>query len=81
MRLQRYPVVAWILRDDCREELDKLRADTLASINLDIHVTGVAGNDFPCECRLEGEDWEPRQFTNTTMTWRAAGYCPQAALF
>ena len=59
--------------DDCREELDKLRADTLASINLDIHVTGVAGNDFPCECRLEGEDWEPRRFTNTTMTWRAAG--------
>ena len=67
--------------DDCREELDKLRADTLASINLDIHVTGVAGNDFPCECRLEGEDWEPRQFTNTTMTWRAAGYCHKPLYF
>ena len=67
--------------DDCREELDKLRADTLASINLDIHVTGVAGDDFPCECRLEGEEWEPRQFANTTMTWRAAGYCHKPLYF
>ena len=67
--------------DDCQEELDKLRADTLASINLDIHVTGVAGNDFPCECRLEGEDWQPRQFVNTTMTWRAAGYCHKPLYF
>ena len=49
------------VKDLTEEELDKLRADTLASINLDIHVTGVAGNDFPCECRLEGEDWQPRQ--------------------
>ena len=67
--------------DDCREELDKLRADTLASINLDIHVTGVAGNDFPCECRLEGEDWKTRQFTSTTMTWKAAGYCHKPLYF
>ena len=28
--------------DDCQEELDKLRADTLSSINLDIHVTGLS---------------------------------------
>ena len=67
--------------DDCQEELDKLRADTLASINLDIHVTGVAGDDFPCECRLEGERWKPRQFVNTTMTWRAAGYCHKPLYF
>ena len=69
------------LADDCQEELGKLRADTLASINLDIHVIGVAGDDFPCECRLEGEDWEPRQFANTTMTWKAAGYCHKPLYF
>ena len=67
--------------EDCREELGKLRADTLDSINLDIHVTGVAGNDFPCECRLEGEDFEPRQFASTTMTWKAAGYCHKPLYF
>ncbi len=66
---------------DCREEIGKLRADTLDSINLDIHVTGVAGNDYPCECRLEGEDFQPRQFASTTMTWKAAGYCHKPLYF
>jgi hypothetical protein len=67
--------------EDCREELGKLRADTLDSINLDIHVTGVAGNDYPCECRLEGEEFQARQFATTTMTWKAAGYCHKPLYF
>ena len=67
--------------EDCREELGKLRADTLDSINLDIHVTGVAGNDYPCECRLEGEVFQPRRFASTTMTWKAAGYCHKPLYF
>jgi hypothetical protein len=67
--------------EDCREEMSKLRADTLDSINLDIHVTGVAGNDYPCECRLEGEEFQPRQFASTTMTWKAAGYCHKPLYF
>jgi len=67
--------------EDCREELGKLRADTLDSINLDIHVTGVAGNDYPCECRLEGEKFQERQFASTTMTWKAAGYCHKPLYF
>jgi hypothetical protein len=67
--------------EDCQEELSKLRADTLDSINLDIHVTGVAGNDYPCECRLEGEEFQPRRFASTTMTWKAAGYCHKPLYF
>ena len=69
------------LAEDCREELGKLRADTLDSINLDIHVTGTAGNDYPCECRLEGEKFKNRQFATTTMTWKAAGYCHKPLYF
>ena len=41
--------------DDCRDQLQKLRDDTISSIDLDIRVSGRAGNDYPCECRLEGE--------------------------
>ena len=67
--------------EDCREELSKLRADTLDSINLDIHVTGVAGNDYPCECRLEGQDFQPRQFATTTLPCKAAGYCHKPLYF
>lgn len=58
----------------CREALDRLRADTLADVNIDIRVGGRPGSDYPCECRLEGETFQPRRFATTTFTWKAAGY-------
>jgi len=65
----------------CTEALRKLRADRLADIDLDIRVGGRAGNDYPCECRLEGEVFEPRRFATTTFTWKAAGYCHKPLYF
>ena len=66
---------------ECRDALSKLRADTLASIDLDIRIGGRPGNDYPCECRLEGETYKPRQFATTTFTWKAAGYCHKPLYF
>ncbi|MBM4021677.1 MAG: hypothetical protein FJ284_05430 [Planctomycetes bacterium] len=66
---------------DCREELEKLRGDRLAAIDLDIRVGGRAGNDYPCECRLEGEDYQPRRFACTPFTWNAAGSCNKPLYF
>ncbi len=66
---------------DCDEALALLRADTLDRINLDIRVSGLAGNDYPCECRLEGETYEPRRFAATMFTWKAAGYCHKPLYF
>ena len=60
--------------EDCREQLKKLRDDALSSIDLDIRVSGRPGSDYPCECRLEGETFKPRQFASTMFTWKAAGY-------
>ncbi len=65
----------------CSEALGKLRADTLASIDLDIRVGGRPGNDYPCECRLKGETFSPRRFASTTFTWKAAGYCHKPLYF
>jgi hypothetical protein len=67
--------------DDCREALGKLRGDRLADINLDIRVGGRAGNDYPCECRLEGETFQQRRFASTMFTWKAAGYCHKPLYF
>ncbi|MDA1039686.1 MAG: hypothetical protein O3A37_05280 [Planctomycetota bacterium] len=67
--------------DDCRDQLQKLRDDTISSIDLDIRVSGRPGNDYPCECRLEGETFKPRQFASTTFTWKAAGYCHKPLYF
>jgi hypothetical protein len=65
----------------CRDALQLLRDDDIASIDLDIRVGGRAGNDYPCECRLEGETFEPRRFASTTITWKAAGYCHKPLYF
>jgi len=67
--------------EDCREELLRRQEDRLASIDLDIRVGGRPGNDYPCECRLEGETFEPRRFACTTFTWKAAGYCHKPLYF
>ena len=67
--------------EDCREALQRLRDDRLAGIDLDIRVGGRPGNDYPCECRLEGETFEPRRFATTTFTWKAAGYCHKPLYF
>ena len=66
---------------DCREALGTLRGDRLADISLDIRVGGRAGNDYPCECRLEGETFQPRRFASTMFTWKAAGYCHKPLYF
>jgi hypothetical protein len=66
---------------DCRAALEKLRADSLTGIDLDIRVGGRPGNDYPYECRLEGETFEPRRFATTTFTWKAAGYCHKPLYF
>jgi hypothetical protein len=65
----------------CQEELDKLRAQTLESIDLSIRVPGNAGEDYPFECSLEGEQLEPREWPQTTYMWKAAGLCHKPLYF
>jgi hypothetical protein len=67
--------------EGCNDALKRLFDDRLASIDLDIRVGGRAGNDYPCECRLEGETYEPRRFASTTFTWTAAAYCHKPLYF
>ncbi|MFM9059344.1 MAG: hypothetical protein ACKOSQ_09520 [Planctomycetaceae bacterium] len=66
---------------ECRDALAKLRSDSLTGIDLDIRVGGRPGSDYPCECRLEGDTFQPRQFATTMFTWKAAGYCHKPLYF
>lgn len=65
----------------CQEELDKLRGQTLESIDLSIRVPGNAGEDYPFECSLEGEQLEPRRWPQITYMWKAAGLCHKPLYF
>jgi len=66
---------------DCQQALKALRDDGLETIALDIRVSGRPGSDYPCECRLEGESYQPRRFATTMMTWKAAGNCHKPLYF
>lgn len=65
----------------CEEARRFLRDDDIASVDLDIRVGGTPGNDYPCECLLGDETFQPRRFASTTMTWKAAGYCHKPLYF
>ena len=65
----------------CQEELEKLRGQTLESIDLSIRVSGNAGEDYPFECSLEGERLAPRQWPQITYLWKAAGLCHKPLYF
>ena len=58
---------------DCQQALKALRDDGLETIALDIRVSGRPGSDYPCECRLEGESYQPRRFATTMTRGRGKG--------
>lgn len=67
--------------ESCQEELDKLRAQTLESIDLSIRVPGNAGEDYPFECTLEGDELAPRHWPQITYMWKASGLCHKPLYF
>lgn len=67
---------------DCADAIAKLKANTLANIELDINVNGVEGQDFPCECPFgEGETFLGRNWTCVTYNWKASGLCHKPLYF
>jgi len=67
--------------ESCREEIEKLQAQTLETIDLSIRVDGSMGEDFPYECALEDEKLIPRQWPEITYMWKAAGLCHKPLYF
>jgi len=66
---------------NCQEELDRLQADRLNSINLDIRITGTPGEDFPFECMIGSHPYQPRQWPQITYMWKASGLCHKPLYF
>jgi hypothetical protein len=67
--------------ESCREEVEKLRAQTLETIDVTIRVQGNMGEDFPFECALEEQQHQPRQWPQVTYMWKAAGLCHKPLYF
>lgn len=67
--------------ESCREELEKIEADTISSIDLSIRVDGNAGEDFPYECAVGSGTHQPRQWPQITYNWKAAAICHKPLYF
>ena len=66
---------------NCRQELADLAEDRISSIDLDINVTGSAGEDYPFECQVSAGTHQPRQWSQITYTWKAAALCHKPLYF
>jgi hypothetical protein len=69
-------------KSDCADAFARLKANTLANIELSIAITGAEGTDFPCECPFgAGETYVPRNWTCITYNWKASGLCHKPLYF
>ena len=65
----------------CEEEIAALRADHINSVDLNIRVDGIAGEDYPYECPLGQDELEPRVWPEITYTWKASALCHKPLYF
>lgn len=68
-------------KKDCVKDFQRLKANTINNIDLDISVTGAEGTDFPCECTLGDEQFQPRAWQCITYNWKASGLCHKPLYF
>jgi hypothetical protein len=64
---------------DCKQAARDLKR--IQSINLNIKVTGRAGNDFPLECGASGEAFDGRCWAETIYTWKPSSLCHKPLYF
>jgi hypothetical protein len=70
------------VEENCQDELDKLRANTLDKIGLQIAITGTPGEDFPLECTVDdGSPFSGRCWSEVTYMWKASALCHKPLYF
>lgn len=68
--------------ENCNDELEKLRSNTLNKLSLDISVTGTPGLDYPIDCTVDdGTPFQPRCWTEVTYMWKASALCHKPLYF
>ncbi|MFV2067538.1 MAG: hypothetical protein ACC645_11205, partial [Pirellulales bacterium] len=68
-------------KEECKLALDKLKSNRIHNIGLNIGVPGHPGEDFPIECALSEGMADPRNWPETTYTWKAAALCHKPLYF
>ncbi|OHB80081.1 MAG: hypothetical protein A2W31_14665 [Planctomycetes bacterium RBG_16_64_10] len=67
--------------DECRVAERMLHQNRLDKISLDIGLRGKAGDDFPVDCGLGDDPFQPRTWAETLYTWKASALCHKPLYF
>jgi hypothetical protein len=67
--------------ETCEEFLAGVKADNIRTVNLVIRLEGRAGEDYPFDCGLGNEQFQPRQWAQMTYLWKASGLCHKPLYF
>jgi hypothetical protein len=67
--------------ETCEEFLAAVRADDIKTVSLDIRMQGIPGEDYPFECGLGEELFQPRSWPQVTYMWKASGLCHKPLYF
>jgi hypothetical protein len=67
--------------ETCEEFLANVKADNIRTVSLAIRLEGRAGEDYPFDCGLGNEQFQPRRWAQTTYLWKAAGLCHKPLYF
>jgi hypothetical protein len=68
-------------RGDCKQAAEALQRRDIRKVLIGLSVSGVEGNDFPCECELGNVAYKGRSFSPMTFTWKATGTCHKPLYF
>ena len=68
-------------KKNCQEELASAKADKVSSVDLNIRVEGVPGEDFPYECAFGNETATHRSWPEITYNWKASALCHKPLYF
>jgi hypothetical protein len=66
---------------NCERILEEVKANGITNISLDISLKGNPGEDFPFECDLGDDRYEPRSWAEITYLWKASGLCHKPLYF
>jgi len=74
--------------DECRRAIRELLKRDITTIQVGLEITGVEGEDFPCDCKAGSGLLDPslttftgRNWCRTNFAWKATGLCHKPLYF
>jgi hypothetical protein len=68
-------------RSECARASRALERRDISTITVGLRIEGAENIDYPCECPLSADPYRGRNFSPTTMTWKATGVCHKPLYF